>query len=66
MGASNTNLSKNLASNEYIMKLVGTEHISSNDPFWNQFLSFSSTIPKNMFVFFLNLIFSDMNFVIFT
>ncbi|XP_069703683.1 dymeclin isoform X2 [Periplaneta americana] len=50
MGTS-TSRHGDLESNEYLEKFARKEHISSNDPFWNRFLSFSFTPPttSNMF-----------------
>ncbi|XP_017771961.1 PREDICTED: dymeclin [Nicrophorus vespilloides] len=36
-----------LSTNEYILRFIGKEHISRNDPFWNTFLSFNITLPSN-------------------
>jgi hypothetical protein len=38
-----------LASNEYLEKFTRKEHISSNEPFWNRFLSFSFTPPATRY-----------------
>uniref|UniRef100_A0A8C4S7M1 Dymeclin n=1 Tax=Erpetoichthys calabaricus TaxID=27687 RepID=A0A8C4S7M1_ERPCA len=46
MGA-NTSSVTELAENENLRKLTGTESISENDPFWNQLISFSFTSPTN-------------------
>ncbi|XP_072108284.1 dymeclin isoform X1 [Mobula birostris] len=46
MGANSSNIAE-LASNDYLKRLAGTESISENDPFWNQLLSFSFTTPTN-------------------
>uniref|UniRef100_A0A8C4X8E1 Dymeclin n=1 Tax=Erpetoichthys calabaricus TaxID=27687 RepID=A0A8C4X8E1_ERPCA len=43
MGA-NTSSVTELAENENLRKLTGTESISENDPFWNQLISFSFTM----------------------
>ncbi|CAG2055624.1 unnamed protein product, partial [Timema podura] len=37
-----------LASNEYLERFTRKDPISSNDPFWNRFLSFSFTPPSNV------------------
>ncbi|XP_063217608.1 dymeclin [Bacillus rossius redtenbacheri] len=37
-----------LASNEYLERFARKEPISSNDPFWNRFLSFSFTPPSTV------------------
>lgn len=39
MGAQFSSLNE-LESNEYLSRLVSEESLSSNDPFWNQLLSF--------------------------
>ncbi|EEB10347.1 Dymeclin, putative [Pediculus humanus corporis] len=44
MGASN---SKDLSSNEYLLKFSGKDHISCSDQFWNVFLSFSFKPPSS-------------------
>ena len=54
MGANNSNLSKNISTNEYLVKLAGLDHISPNDPYWNQLLSFSSSVSKTMLVIKIN------------
>ncbi|XP_070593020.1 dymeclin [Erythrolamprus reginae] len=46
MGAASSSIHE-LPENEYLKKLSGREAISENDPFWNQLLSFSFTIPTN-------------------
>ncbi|XP_051895170.1 dymeclin isoform X1 [Pristis pectinata] len=46
MGANSSSIAE-LASNDYLKRLAGTESISENDPFWNQLLSFSFTTPTN-------------------
>lgn len=46
MGANKSYLSKDLGTNEYLMRLASSQHISPNDPFWNQLLSFSFDVPK--------------------
>ncbi|XP_039615610.1 dymeclin isoform X1 [Polypterus senegalus] len=46
MGA-NTSSVTELAENENLRKLTGTEPISENDPFWNQLISFSFISPTN-------------------
>uniref|UniRef100_A0A8C5RNY9 Dymeclin n=1 Tax=Laticauda laticaudata TaxID=8630 RepID=A0A8C5RNY9_LATLA len=46
MGAASSSI-RDLPENEYLKKLSGREAISENDPFWNQLLSFSFTIPTN-------------------
>ncbi|XP_058026950.1 dymeclin isoform X2 [Ahaetulla prasina] len=46
MGAASSSI-HDLPENEYLKKLSGREAISENDPFWNQLLSFSFTIPTN-------------------
>ncbi|XP_042191965.1 dymeclin [Callorhinchus milii] len=46
MGA-NSSSTAELANNDYLKHLAGTESISENDPFWNQLLSFSFTAPTN-------------------
>jgi hypothetical protein len=38
-----------LASNEYLEKFASKEPISSNEPFWNRFLSFSFTPPATRY-----------------
>nr|CAD7260328.1 unnamed protein product [Timema shepardi] len=45
-----TALSQNtdLATNNYLERFTRKDPISSNDPFWNRFLSFSFTPPSNM------------------
>lgn len=47
MGSSN---SKELPSNEYLLRLSGKEHISPMDPFWNVLLSFSFKPPSSRYV----------------
>nr|CAD7570270.1 unnamed protein product [Timema californicum] len=37
-----------LATNNYLERFTRKDPISSNDPFWNRFLSFSFTPPSNM------------------
>ncbi|CAF1028148.1 unnamed protein product [Adineta steineri] len=44
MGAQYSSLN-DLKSNEYLSRFVSEESISSNDPFWNQFLSFRLQSP---------------------
>uniref|UniRef100_A0A098M0J8 Dymeclin n=1 Tax=Hypsiglena sp. JMG-2014 TaxID=1550645 RepID=A0A098M0J8_9SAUR len=46
MGAASSSI-HDLPENEYLKKLSGRDAISENDPFWNQLLSFSFTIPTN-------------------
>lgn len=46
MGANSSSISE-LTNNEYLMKLAGTESLSTIDPFWNQLLSYSFLIPIN-------------------
>lgn len=46
MGA-NSSSTADIASNDYLKRLAGTESISENDPFWNQLLSFTFTTPTN-------------------
>ncbi|XP_041356321.1 dymeclin-like [Gigantopelta aegis] len=46
MGATSSSLSE-LASNDYLKRLSGTEPINPMDPYWNQLLSFSFLIPVN-------------------
>ncbi|XP_058879732.1 dymeclin-like isoform X2 [Acipenser ruthenus] len=46
MGAKASHVSE-LSENENLRKLIGTESISENDPFWNQLISFSFTSPTN-------------------
>ncbi|XP_078275492.1 dymeclin isoform X2 [Rhinoraja longicauda] len=46
MGA-NSSSTAEIASNDYLKRLAGTESISENDPFWNQLLSFTFTTPTN-------------------
>ena len=48
MGANSSCISE-LPSNEYLIRLCSTECISSNDPFWNQLLSFTFQVPRNRF-----------------
>ncbi|KAF5305088.1 hypothetical protein FQA39_LY09350 [Lamprigera yunnana] len=35
-----------LSKNEYILKFIGKESITCNDPFWNRFLAFNISLPK--------------------
>ncbi|KAJ9586283.1 hypothetical protein L9F63_020077, partial [Diploptera punctata] len=42
-----TSRHSDIASNEYLEKFSKKEHISSSDPFWNKFLSFSFTPPAS-------------------
>ncbi|XP_062410102.1 dymeclin [Sardina pilchardus] len=44
MGASTSQVS-DLGENQSLQKLIGTESISENDPFWNQLISFTITSP---------------------
>ncbi|XP_060029832.1 dymeclin isoform X4 [Erinaceus europaeus] len=44
---SNSSRIDDLATNEYLKKLSGTESVSENDPFWNQLLSFSFPAPTS-------------------
>ncbi|KAK6634510.1 hypothetical protein RUM43_011911 [Polyplax serrata] len=44
MGTTN---SKDLTSNEYLLRFSGKEHIPPMDPFWNIFLSFSFNPPSS-------------------
>ncbi|XP_053639286.1 dymeclin isoform X3 [Cherax quadricarinatus] len=44
MGAGSSSIS-DLASNQYLKRFVSTEVITANDPFWNQLLSFTFSIP---------------------
>lgn len=37
--------SADFSSNEYLVRFVSREHISSNDPFWNRFLAFNISPP---------------------
>jgi len=46
MGSSESRLA-DLSSNEYVQKFVGKEIIAPNDPFWEQFLSFTFIPPKS-------------------
>ncbi|XP_032889547.1 dymeclin isoform X2 [Amblyraja radiata] len=46
MGA-NSSSTADIATNDYLKRLTGTESISENDPFWNQLLSFTFTTPTN-------------------
>ncbi|MBN3274734.1 DYM protein, partial [Polyodon spathula] len=46
MGAKASHVSE-VSENENLRKLIGTESISENDPFWNQLISFSFTSPTN-------------------
>lgn len=39
-----------LSSNEYCLKFVGQEAISTNDPYWNRFLTFNIVPPINMYL----------------
>jgi hypothetical protein len=42
MGAQYSGLNSSLKKNECLKRLVGTESINENDPFWNQLLSFKN------------------------
>ncbi|CAF4061402.1 unnamed protein product [Rotaria magnacalcarata] len=44
MGAQYSSLS-DIKTNEYVSRFISEEAISTNDPFWNQFLSFSQQSP---------------------
>nr|XP_045601429.1 dymeclin-like isoform X3 [Procambarus clarkii] len=44
MGAGSSSIIE-LASNQYLKRFVSTEIITANDPFWNQLLSFTFSIP---------------------
>lgn len=46
MGANSSSISE-LTNNEYLLKLAGTDPVSTIDPFWNQLLSYSFLIPIN-------------------
>lgn len=46
MGAGSSSIS-DLASNEYLKRFVSAEVITANDPFWNQLLSFTFSIPNS-------------------
>ncbi|CAB3362317.1 Hypothetical predicted protein [Cloeon dipterum] len=46
MGSSESRLA-DLSSNEFIQKFVGKEIIAPNDPFWEQFLTFTFIPPKS-------------------
>ncbi|KAK4319387.1 hypothetical protein Pmani_009670 [Petrolisthes manimaculis] len=46
MGAGSSSLSQ-LSSNVYLKRFVGSEVITANDPFWNQLLSFTFSIPNS-------------------
>ncbi|KAK5648996.1 hypothetical protein RI129_003888 [Pyrocoelia pectoralis] len=35
-----------LSTNEYILRFIGNETITPNDPFWNRFLAFNISLPK--------------------
>lgn len=39
-----------LNSNEFVLKFIGKEFISPNDPFWNSFLTFNITVPQTRWV----------------
>lgn len=39
--------STDLTQNEYLLRFVGEDYISPNDPFWNRFLSFNITPPRS-------------------
>ncbi|XP_042890288.1 dymeclin-like isoform X2 [Penaeus japonicus] len=45
MGAGSSSIS-DLSSNKYLKRFVSPEVITSNDPFWNQLLSFTFSIPN--------------------
>ncbi|KAI0209934.1 Dymeclin [Lamellibrachia satsuma] len=45
MGANSSSLSE-LSANETLLRLAGSECITANDPFWNQLLSFSFSVPR--------------------
>ncbi|XP_068239348.1 dymeclin [Palaemon carinicauda] len=45
MGAGSSSIS-GLSSNEYLQRFVSPEIITPNDPFWNQVLSFTFSIPN--------------------
>lgn len=45
MGASSSSIS-DLASNAYLKRFVSTDIITPNDPFWNQLLSFTFSMPS--------------------
>ncbi|PAA55814.1 hypothetical protein BOX15_Mlig005385g3, partial [Macrostomum lignano] len=44
MGANSSSLAE-LSSNEYLIRLCGKQPISSNDPYWNQLLSYAFVPP---------------------
>lgn len=48
MGANTSHIS-DLASNQSLKTLVGTESISENDPFWNQLISFTFVSPTSRY-----------------
>lgn len=48
MGA-NTSQISDLASNQSLKTLVGTEAICENDPFWNQLISFTVVSPTSRY-----------------
>lgn len=39
--------SVDLSTNEYLVRFVGKDYISPNDPFWNRFLAFNIAPPKS-------------------
>lgn len=45
MGSSSSSLNE-LSTNEYLVRLSSTEHLTPNDPFWNQLFSFTLPIPR--------------------
>lgn len=49
MGSTTSRLG-DLASNEFLQRFVGKESIKPEDPFWQQFLSFSFVPPRTAYV----------------
>ncbi len=37
---------RQLSENEYLLRFAGTDHVSTNDPLWNQLLSFQFKVPQ--------------------
>ncbi len=51
MGAQYSSVN-DLKRNEYLKRLVDIEPIDENDPFWNQLLSFTNSLPLSKLVSF--------------
>lgn len=49
--------SVDISVNEYLIRFVGKEYISPNDPFWNRFLAFNITPPKSRYSLLIKIIY---------